>query len=265
MHILTIILLVLGIALLVIGAIAVIAVLIRKLPTVALIDVKSVPVDKTARMKEQIIADRIVRSISKHTKPLRRVSGGLWEKLQTRFRKLAKSAFDLERRAELRAREGWDTLTAASRVHALIREGDRLLKSAEWGQAEKKYIQAVAMDMKNAKLYEKLGNLYLDMKQFDQAKETLRYASRLSPNDASLVTSLGEVALAQGQFDDAVTYFQHAVSLRPRSPRYLDFLLESCILGGNRVCAQQTLTKLITVNPENAKIHGFERRIREMV
>ena len=102
------------------------------------------------------------------------------------------------------------------------------------------------------------------MKQYDQSRDTLRFASRLSPNDASVVAALGEVALAREEYADAITYFQHAVSLRPRSPRYLDFLLEACIIGGNQAGAKEALAQLSTVNPENAKLPDFDRRIRAM-
>ena len=101
-------------------------------------------------------------------------------------------------------------------------------------------------------------------KNYDQARDTLRFASRLSPNDASVVASLGEIAMAREEYADAITYFQHVVSLRPRSPRYLDFLLEACIMGGNRVGAKEALAQLSAVNPENAKLAEFDKRIRGM-
>jgi predicted Zn-dependent protease len=101
-------------------------------------------------------------------------------------------------------------------------------------------------------------------KNYDQARDTLRFASRLSPNDASVVASLGEIAAARSEYNDAITYFQHAVSLRPRSPRYLDFLLEACIMGGNRAGAKEALARLSAVNPENAKLGEFDRRIKGM-
>jgi len=264
MQFLELFLLIIGALGIVSGAIIAIAVLIRKLPTVSLIDVKNIPVDRSARMKEQIIADRIVRSVVKKSAPARRLASRGWNALRGKFRKAARAAFELERKGEIRAREGWDALTAMSRLRLLTREGDKLAKEERYGEAEQKYLRALAIDMKNPKTYEKLGNLYLRSKNYEQARETLRYASRLSPNDASVVASLGELAYAQGQYEDAVTYFQHAVSIRPRSPRYLDFLLESCIIGGNRTCAVEAFERLAGVNPENAKLPDFHERIRLM-
>lgn len=264
MQVISIILLVLGTLAVAVGAAAIIWVLVRRIPTVALIDVKNLPVDKAAKKKEEIIADRIVRGAIQKSVPIRKVASGVWEWLREHFRRLAHRAFELQRRSEHLARARWDALTASTRMHALMREGDRLAKDDKFVEAEKQYIEALSIEQKNPKLYEKLGRLYLRNKQYDQARDTFRFASRLSPNDASVVASLGEVALAREEYADAITYFQHAVSLRQRSPRYLDFLLEACITGGNRSCAKEALAQLAAVNPENAKLPDFDRRIKGM-
>ena len=275
MNIISAILLIMGGLLIAAGAAAVIFVLLRRVPTVALIDARTIPVDPSSKKKEEIIAERIVRSSIEKFEPVRKVMERLWERLRERFRRLAHRAFELERRSERLARREWDALTASTRMHALAREADALAKSAKGGsasggeekfvEAEKKYIEALSIEQKNPKLYEKLGRLYMRNKNYDQARDTLRFASRLSPNDASVVASLGEIAMARDEYADAITYFQHAVSLRPRSPRYLDFLLEACIIGGNRIGAKEALARLSAVNPENAKLAEFDKRIRGMV
>jgi len=265
MHILSIILLVIGAALVLLGIGAVIYVMLRKLPTVALIDVHNLPVDKTAKKKEEIIADRIVRKLTAGSAPLRKVGSAFWAWIREHFRRLAHKAFELERKSEHLARKQWDALTAATRLHSLMREGDRLAKEEKFVEAEKQYIEALSIEQKNPKLYEKLGRLYLRNKQYEQARDTFRFASRLSPSDASVIASLGEVAMAREQYPDAITYFQHAVSLRPRSPRYLDFLIEACIAGNDKVHAREAYFQLARVNPDNAKLPDFDRRVKGMV
>lgn len=265
MSILSIFLLVLGLAAIAVGLGIIIFAFIRRLPTVALIDTATIPVDKAAKKKEEIIADRIVRKVMKKSAPFRKLSAVVWDWLRERFRELAHKAFELERRSEHLARNQWDALTASTRMHALAHEADKLVKEEKYIDAEKKYIEALSIEQKNPKLYEKLGRLYMRNKNFDQARDTLRFASRLSPDDASVVASLGEVAFARTEYADAIIYFQHAASLRPRSPRYLDFLLEACIMGGNRSCAKEALAQLASVNPENAKLGEFDKRIRGMV
>lgn len=258
------ILLILGLVLILSGIIGIVSVLLRLIPTTALIDVATVPVDRSAKRKEEIIAERLVRKASAKIEPVRVFFLNIALYLRSQFRRLAHKAFELERHSERLARTQWDALTASTRMHALAREADDLVKEAKFGEAEKKYIEALSIEQKNPKLYEKLGRLYLRVKQYDQARDTLRFASRLSPNDASVVAFLGEVAFAREEYSDAVTYFQHAVSLRPRSPRYLDLLLESCIIAGNRALAKDALVQLAAVNPENAKLNDFDRRIKAM-
>ncbi len=265
MTVISIILLVLGLAFSLIGVGLIVFVLLRRLPTVALIDVKTIPVDRAVQKKEEIIADRIVRAAAARALPVQKALTVVWHWIRERFRELAHKAFELERHSERLARTQCDALTASTRMHALAREADKLMKEEKYVEAEKKYIEALSIEQKNPKLYEKLGRLYVRNKNYDQARDTLRFASRLSPNDASVVASLGEIAFARSEFSDAITYFQHAVALRPRSPRYLDFLLEACIMGGNRAGAKEALAQLSTVNPENAKLGEFDKRIEGMV
>jgi tetratricopeptide (TPR) repeat protein len=263
-HIVSIIFLVAGCLLIAAGAAAIVYVFVRKLPTVALINLQALPVDKAAKKKEEIIADRIIRKLAAKSVPFKKASSTVWIWLRERFRRLAHKAFELERKSEHLARKRWDALTAATRLHALMHEGDKLAKEDKFVEAEKQYIEALSIEQKNPKLYEKLGRLYLRNKQYEQARDTFRFASRLSPNDASVVASLGEVAMAREEYSDAITYFQHAVSLRPRSPRYLDFLLEACIVGGDKACARETFNLFASVNPDNAKLPDIDRRIKEM-
>ncbi len=264
MQTLSVIILILGILSAAAGIAAIIWVLAKRIPTAALIDVKNLPVDRAAKKKEEIIADRIVRNAIEKSIPFRKAVAAVWERIRERFRRFAHKAFELERKSQHMARLQWDAFTASSRMHALMREGDKLTKEESFAEAEKRYIEALSIEQKNPKLYEKLGRLYLRNKQYDQARDTFRFASRLSPNDASVVASLGEVAMAREEYSDAITYFQHAVSLRPRSPRYLDFFLEACISGGDKVLAREALIQLANVNPENAKLPDFDRRIKGM-
>ena len=264
MNILSTVLYVGGTILAAAGFLVVVVVIWSRRRTVALIDVKRVPVDKTERMKEQIVAERILRKVAVASEPVKKIAAPAWQFLQTRFRRLAKNAFDMEKRSERLARTSWDALTAGTRMHTILKEADKLSKEGKYIEAEKKYMDALSLDMKNPKLYEKLGAMYIRNKSYAEARETLRFASRLSPNDASVVAALGEVAMAQGEYPDAITYFEHAAEIRPRSPKYLSFLIQACLLGKNKDLAGNALRRLAAVNPENAKLQELDKKIEEM-
>jgi tetratricopeptide (TPR) repeat protein len=265
MNILSSALYILGIFFAVVGVITLSAVFWSRRRTVAMIDVKTIPVDRTEQIKEQIVAERILRKVSAKAKPVKVAVGTAWEFFQNRFRHLAKAAFDMEKRSERLARGSWDALTAGTKMHATLNDADKLSKEGKFVEAEKNYMDALSLDMKNPKLYEKLGTMYIRAKSYTEARETLRYASRLSPNDASVVAALGEVAMAQGEYPDAITYFEHAAEIRPRSPKYLNFLIQACLAGKNKVSAENALRRLADVNPENAKLVELDQRIKGMV
>lgn len=288
--------------LIIIGSLTVIAVvIIRKFPNLAALNVEEIPQLVQARKKEQLLKERLARifhgkgkKIAEWMVPVLKI----WARGQTAFRRTFQRTYDayceykekLEREARkhLRPRD----------LKAILAEADAAVKADKLDEAEKKFIEVIKADPKNLEAYRGLGKLYMEMEKYPEARETFLFLVKRKPSDGRAWNRLGMIAMTEGKFEDAREYFdkavraddmiavrhfdlgrahkalgqeseaieafKEAVALEPGNPRFLDALVESAIMVGDKATAQSTLVKLIEANPENQKIAEFERRITEM-
>ena len=54
------------------------------------------------------------------------------------------------------------------------------------------------------------------------------------------------------------------MELEPENPEYLDKLVETSIMAGQKDCAEDAYRKLRMVNPENQKLISLSKRIKEL-
>ena len=55
-----------------------------------------------------------------------------------------------------------------------------------------------------------------------------------------------------------------AVALEPKNPKYLDLLIETAILAGDKNLALESFQELRLVNPDNQKLIQFKERIEKL-
>ena len=55
-----------------------------------------------------------------------------------------------------------------------------------------------------------------------------------------------------------------AVELEPQNPKYLDLLIETAIICGDKATAVRSLEELRLVNPDNQKLDSFRERITKI-
>ena len=62
----------------------------------------------------------------------------------------------------------------------------------------------------------------------------------------------------------ALEAIKHAVFLEPQNPKYLDKLVETSIMVGDKKEAKEAYDKLRLANPENSKLSSFKDQISEL-
>lgn len=102
----------------------------------------------------------------------------------------------------------------------LIEEAEKLFGNKRYRQAEQIYIQAAALDPDNAKIYNRLGAIYLEQKNFRDAREAFHTALSLDLTVPSRNVNLGLAYLGMKKYQDALSYFQKALELDPASEKY---------------------------------------------
>ena len=74
----------------------------------------------------------------------------------------------------------------------------------------------------------------------------------------------GETFEVKDDIAGARLAYEQAVRYEASNPRYLDLLVEACILEGDQERALDVLRTLEEVNSENQKLESLQERIKEM-
>ncbi|MDP2631122.1 MAG: hypothetical protein Q8P56_07005 [Candidatus Uhrbacteria bacterium] len=264
----------------------IIKIIARRWHALISIDLESLPAERDARTKKKILSERLKR----HFYQLKTRAA---EKGRPVFSRVADSYVDFSHRV-LTAVE-----TAVQRKHIakdeaagvpvaestalsrLLRDGDAFLDREEYDEAEKRYIDAIALDAKNLQAYTGLATIYKAQKEWAGAQEVLEYlrdhlreyatAEEDSGEQsvylmrlAESLVQLSEVYVTLEKKDEAQSSIEEALELQPSNPKFLDAGLELYIILEKPKEARLLLKRLKEANPENQKIEEFAERIKAL-
>lgn len=253
----------------------------RKVKALTRSSVLSPKQHKELQTKEQLIAKRLERKFSKFGITLLKIGKPIYSIVKSGARRVHTALQELESRYHHR------TLTnevgeAQAAGHAIIKLNSEVsvhLNDENYKDAEKKLIEMISLDPMNADTYRKLGELYIETKQYDLAKETYNYVitlvkkkiDELEINDgtmnivlASDYLNLGSAHRSCGQNDDAVQCFEKACQLDRNNPKNLDYLLDSSLEINNKPLAWEAFDRLKETNPSNQKLEEYRRRLNDL-
>ncbi len=182
-----------------------------------------------------------------------------------------------------------------AKVANLIQEAEQCLVNNNLNRAEELFIAAIKIDQRSAPAYRGLGDTYVAKHSIEEALETYRFVLQIEPDDDSVMVKVAEIAESQGDLEEAIQYYQQAtvindslaprfyhlaelllkvgqpavakdsaiqaVQLETKNPKYLDLLVETAIICGDKPLAQVYFNELRLVNPENKKLEDFFQRI----
>ncbi len=253
-------------------------IIMRKASLLAKIDVAQVASEKERALKEQIMADRLKRKLSRW--------GYLIIKFLKPISKLLRNGFDWLYNFLNNWQRQQVNRTAVlnqaidKRIEALLAEAEDLIKADRLEAAEKKYIEIIGLDPLNFLAFSSLGEVYYHQQNFNEAKQTLEYALRLRRKASSFKESfesnikdvelakvnylLGLVFLETQELTRAIVSFKRALKIEKNNPRYLDRLVEVSIMKKDKISAYEALKRLEVVNPENQKLEQFKQKIGEL-
>lgn len=251
--------------LLISSATVLLVIILRKFSLLATIDVDAVPQEKVEQKKEDIIEMRLKRKWEWLKNKISLVFSPVLKGLGNIFKSIYNKALELEKYYQEKAQPVSDKATLnQQKVRALISEGEELIKSEEYAEAEKRFIQVISLDHMNIAAYDNLGKVYLGQKDYEHAIEALQHALKLNDQDSSVYHDLGLVYKEIEDLEKSVLYLKKAVKLDPNNPKHLDALIEISILDKDKFLAHETFRKLKKVNPENQKLSEIEKQINEI-
>ncbi len=254
----------------------IIAIVVRKFPILAALDLDTIQSEKEAQFKERILSKRLKRNVIRYSSKLANAVKPVWGWLGT----IAKKAYHRLLEFKENYNRHNEPLLLVSGLENALREAEDLVAKEEYDEAEKRYIAVISADSQNTDAFEGLGHLYAARKQYAEARQTFEHVLRLLERDdiasgrqdrrndnpyiSSINYELALVARDGGDTRQAAVYIKRATDLMANNPRYLDMKTEIAIMNNDKSTALDSLGRLRDVNPENGKIREFEERIRSL-
>lgn len=125
----------------------------------------------------------------------------------------------LRRRSDVEIETNFDTETDPN-----IQKADYLFKKKRFISAEKWYLEAVKANPKNAKIYSRLGLIYLRQKNYRDATEALNEAVKLDGGTASRFFNLSFAHNNLGEIKEAIALVRKSIRLEPDNKKYRRYL-----------------------------------------
>ncbi|MEK7625534.1 MAG: tetratricopeptide repeat protein [Patescibacteria group bacterium] len=241
---------------------------------------------------------RLIQNFIKLMRPVGKVWGGLQLKFRIYVGKIERLLHHEQRVKSRTELAQMPTEAVDSKLANLVSEGGQNLEHGNLEKAEELFIAAIKMDAKFAPAYRGLGDTYLAKGALSEAEETYQFLMQLSPMDDGAMVKISELLEKKGDLEQAINYLQQAVvindslssrffhlaellhkvsqpsvakeaivqavDLEQRNPKYLDLLIETGILCGDKVLAERGLSELRLVNPQNQKLESFQSRINNI-
>ena len=242
------------------AAIIIIIIIARHFPALAVLDVDNIPEEKERQVKEKIIRDRISRKFSffnNLSKKISKISDRIYNFFQSKLLELQKKNQEIQEEKHLL------NVSLMEKNKILFSQVEDLLKNENWEGAEKKLIDIISLDDKNFLAFFELGEVYRIEEKWQEAKQTLSYANKLaevfpekvSKNElANLNYSLALINKELNDLSEAKDGLLKSLEIDPNNPRYLDLMLDLCIIKKEKLSALKYLEKIKEINPDNNNI-----------
>lgn len=251
--------------LLVLSALSLVHLAYTKMPQIRLVDPLSSPERRDASMKHQLFAKRLERDTGQVAATVGGVLSMPWRLLRNAFRRFAGRLIALERRYEHSRRASGSKEERTNAAQALVQEAEAILKKGDAVIAEKKLVEAVTLAPKFAPAYVALGYLYAEKRSLEEAKEAFSFAASLEKNDPTAPYALADMLDKAGRIAEALTWYKKALVIEPNSPRYLSSVIESALALKDVATAEDALTTLSEVNPQNKKIRDYAAALERLL
>lgn len=105
-------------------------------------------------------------------------------------------------------------------AHELVLQADEAFRKKNYKDAEKYYLQAATKDPDNARIYNRLGVIYLNTKNYKDAVEAFRGALKFDDRVASRHFNLALAYLGKRDLRSAEKGLKEAIRLEPTNEKY---------------------------------------------
>ncbi len=266
---------------------------------IRLLDPMTIKEERERRKREEMIARRFERVRADQALPFKKMGRQVYLALQGGYRSLYRRLQRLEQVYSSSKNPLANIApTARERVKSLLGEARSFMRDLKWADAERRLLEVLALDQRNAEAYKLLGQLYVKQKLYPQAKETFEFLLKLKKADDATYAGLAVIAEADGDVSRAEQMRQKAVEASPRqafrhaelaqfyvdrgqpalawasakraaelepsSAKYLELSLEVAILLGDRTEARKRYDRLRLVAQDRSRFQVWREKVEKL-
>jgi tetratricopeptide (TPR) repeat protein len=134
---------------------------------------------------------------------------------------------------------------------SLLEQADEAFEAGDLKRAENLYLRVLNREPEDAALYNKLGLIYLQGKNFRDAAQALKQALKLEPKNDTFYNNLGLLYYEIGQYDDAVDAYEKSISINDKVPSRLVNLGLAYFMAKKYRKAADNYEKALILDPRN--------------
>lgn len=108
-------------------------------------------------------------------------------------------------------------------AYSLMAQADEAFEQKKYDSAEELYIKIAAKEPKNAKVYNRLGLIYLVQQNYYDAKDAFLQSIKLEPGNIDIESDLGHAYMGLKDYFKASQAYMKAVEAEPKNHKYREF------------------------------------------
>ncbi|MBP7005672.1 tetratricopeptide repeat protein [Patescibacteria group bacterium] len=143
--------------------------------------------------------------------------------------------------------------TTHERIKTLVTEARSFMRDTKWAEAEKRFLDVLALDPHHVEAYKGLGQIYLKQKLYPQAQETFAFILKMNRADDATYAALADIEEAAGHWHEAELHRLQAVDLGGKQSIRHSEMAQHYIETGELAKAQSAVKHAVDLEPNSAK------------
>jgi len=274
----------------------ILAVVFRHWKEIRLLDPGSIQEERERQKRDELILQRFERLTSGKAAPFKAMFSQTVIAAKTAYHAIYLRLVKLEKfYTQAKTPFAFISPSTKDRIKLLLDDARSLARDTKYGEAERRFLEALAIDKHCWDAYKGLGNIYLKQKMYSQSRETFEFLMHRKKADDTAFAGLAEIAEAERDLTRAEDLRRRAVEFRPRLPqrhaelaefyvsqgqpekawlfakrasdldqksaKYLELSLETAILVGDRAEAQRRYDRFRLLSEDRVKIQAIKKKI----
>lgn len=228
--------------------------LARRWTELRLLDPLTIKEEQHRAKRETMIRKRFERMRDERSRPLRQFARSASRQVEAIYDEASRRLRSIEG-AYSSTKTAFSALTPTTqeRVKTLVTEARALMRDLKWAEAEKRFLDVLALDPHYVEGYKGLGHIYLKQKLYPQAQETFSFILKMKRADDATYAALADIEEANGHMHEAEIYRMHAIDLGSKQAHRHAELAQHYMMMGDLVKARPVAKHAVELEPNSAK------------